>query len=95
MPRLAIFLLGPPRFELDDEELHIPRRKALALLAYLVVERHTHRRDSLAALLWPELDQSGAKGRLRSTLSSLNRILGSGYFEADRETIAFPKPRLR
>ena len=79
MPRLAIYLLGPPRVELDGNELHIPRRKALALLAYLAVERHAHRRDSLAALLWPEYDQSGARGRLRRTLSSLNRSLGEGY----------------
>ena len=41
MPRLDIYLLGPPRVELDANELDIPRRKALALLAYLAVERHS------------------------------------------------------
>ena len=91
MPRLVIFLLGPPRAQLDGKELHIPRRKALALLAYLAVERRAHRRDSLAAFLWPEYDQSGARGRLRRTLSSLNRSLGEGYLRADRETVALPE----
>jgi DNA-binding SARP family transcriptional activator len=51
MPRLAIYLLGPPRVELDANELHIPRRKALALLAYLAVTGITHSRDTLATLL--------------------------------------------
>ena len=88
MPRLDIYLLGPPRVELDGEALHIPRRKALALLAYLAVERHSHRRDSLAAFLWPEYDQRGARGRLRRTLSSLNRSLGEGCLDTDRETVA-------
>ena len=87
MPRLAIYLLGPPLVELDGNELHIPRRKALALLACLAVEKHPHRRDSLAAFLWPEYDQSGARGRLRRTLSSLNRCLGEGYLDADRENV--------
>ena len=88
MPRLDMYLLGPPRVELDGETLHIPRRKALGLLAYLAMERHSHRRDSLAALLWPEYDQRGARGRLRRTLSSLNRCLGEGYLDTDRETVA-------
>ena len=95
MSRLAIYLLGPPRVELDGNELHIPRRKALALLAYLAVERSAHRRDSLAALLWPEYDQRGARGRLRRTLSSLNRCLGEGYLDTDRETSSFESSGVR
>ncbi len=33
MSRLTLYLLGPPRVELDGAEIHIGRRKALALLA--------------------------------------------------------------
>lgn len=33
MSRLALYLLGPPRVELDGAEIHIGRRKALALRA--------------------------------------------------------------
>jgi adenylate cyclase len=87
MSRLAIFLLGSPRIELDGDELHIPRRKATALLAYLALEKRSHRRDSLAALLWPEYDQRGARGRLRRALSSLNLCLGEGYLGTNRETV--------
>ena len=37
MPQLSLFLLGPPRLELDGEPLDIGRRKAVALFAYLAV----------------------------------------------------------
>jgi DNA-binding SARP family transcriptional activator len=84
---LALYLLGPPRVECDGQELHIARRKALALLAYLAVEPGRHNRDVLATLLWPDYDQSGARGRLRRTLSTLNRTLGEGWLAVDRETV--------
>ena len=32
MSRLGLYLLGPPRVELDGEPVHIGRRKMLALL---------------------------------------------------------------
>lgn len=31
MSRLALYLLGPPRLELDSEEIYIPRRKAMLI----------------------------------------------------------------
>jgi hypothetical protein len=37
MSRLALYLLGPPRLELDGEPVEIGRRRAVALLAYLAV----------------------------------------------------------
>jgi DNA-binding SARP family transcriptional activator len=87
MSQLALYLLGPLRLELDGEEVHIPRRKAAALLAYLAVTGCSHGRDSLATLLWPELDQSTARARLRRALAALRQALGDGRLEADRETL--------
>jgi DNA-binding SARP family transcriptional activator len=87
MSRLVYNLLGPPRVELDGEELHIPRRKAVALLAYLAVEPSRHSRDVLATLLWSDYDQSGARGRLRRTLSTLNRTLGGVWLTVDRDRV--------
>jgi DNA-binding SARP family transcriptional activator len=91
MSQLALYLLGPPRLELNGEPIHIGRRKALALFAYLVVSRsdrsHRHSRDSLATLLWPEHDQANARGELRRSLSVLKKILGTEWLIADRETI--------
>jgi predicted ATPase/DNA-binding SARP family transcriptional activator len=86
MSQLALYLLGPPRIELNGEPVHIGRARAVALLAYLAVEGGLHRRDSLAALIWPEYDRSSARADLRRTLSLLNRKLGKGWLVADRET---------
>src|SRR5258708_30931214 len=53
-----------------------PRR--LALLAYLAAAtpRGTHRRDSLLAIFWPELDQPRARAALRQSLYVLREVLG-------------------
>src|SRR2546428_8452877 len=53
-----------------------PRR--LALLAFLAAAspRGVHRRDSLLALFWPELDQQHARAALREALHVLRAALG-------------------
>jgi DNA-binding SARP family transcriptional activator len=84
---LALYVLGPPRVELDGEPVAIDRRKALALLVYLAITRQDHSRDALATLFWPEYDQSRARGGLRSALWSLTKALGEGWLEVDRESV--------
>ncbi|MBN1811108.1 MAG: AAA family ATPase [Anaerolineae bacterium] len=86
MAKFALYLLGPPRLEVDGEPVQISRRKAMALLAYLAVTGESHGRDSLATLLWPEYDQSRARADLRRTLSVLNGTLGAEQLVVDRET---------
>ena len=56
------------------------------MLSYLALSPGSHSRDSLAALLWPELDQRRARAEVRRTLSLLNRTLGDAWFAFDRET---------
>ena len=73
---LRFFLFGAPRFERDGENIHIPRRKSIALLAYLAATGQPHRRDALATLFWPEDDQSTARANLRRELSRLKKALG-------------------
>jgi predicted ATPase/DNA-binding SARP family transcriptional activator len=87
MSQLALYLLGPPRVERGGEPAKIAGRKALALLAYLTLERRSHCRDALATLLWPESDASRARAELRRALSNLRRALGAEWLEADRETV--------
>src|SRR5437667_27732 len=55
-----------------------PRR--LALLAYLAAAtpQGFHRRDSLLALFWPELDQEHARAALRQALHVVRDALGAG-----------------
>jgi DNA-binding SARP family transcriptional activator len=54
--------------------------KRLALLVYLAIDppRGFKRRDALAALFWPELDQQRARHALRNTLLELRKALGDG-----------------
>ena len=87
MSRLSLTLFGSPRIELDQQPITVDTRKAIALLAYLALARQPHSRDALAALLWPEYDQSHAYAALRRTLSALNKALGGYGLAIERETI--------
>ncbi len=64
----------------DGRELRaiLTRAKRLALLSYLAFARPRgfHRRDTLVALLWPELDHEHARGALRQALYYLREALG-------------------
>ena len=68
-------LLGPPVIEHDGEALRVDTRKAIALLAILAVERRSHARPSIAALLWPDSDETHSRGALRRTIHALSRVL--------------------
>ena len=87
MTQLSIYLLGSPRFERNGENLNLDTRKASALLAYLAIVKQRQSRDALAALLWPEFDQTHARATLRRTLSTLNKALDGSYLEISREYI--------
>lgn len=84
--KLLIHVLGPPQILRDGQPIAYERRKTLALLAYLAVAGGTHRRESLATLLWPEQDQTAARASLRRALAELTPSLGP-WLLADRETI--------
>lgn len=70
----------------DGRELRpvLAQPKRVALLAYLAAAapRGFHRRDSLLALFWPELDQEHARAALRQALHGLRRSLGDGAIES-------------
>ena len=87
MPQFALSLLGPPRVRYDSADVKLERNKGLALLAYLAVTGEPVRRDELAALLWPELDQGHARGSLRRVLWDLNAKLPGPWWLVERETI--------
>src|SRR6267142_1679121 len=72
-------LLGADGRELTSV---LAQPKRVALLAYLAAAtpRRLHRRDSLVALFWPELDQEHARAALRQALHGLRHALGDGVF---------------
>lgn len=82
---LRLFFLGPPRIERDGQQIEPDTRKAVALLAYLTVTGEYQTRDSLAALLWPEMDDEHARAALRRTLSSLRGVIGDAPLFVTRD----------
>jgi DNA-binding SARP family transcriptional activator len=87
MSQLALFLLGIPKIERNGEIINLDTRKAIALIAYLAITKQRQSRDTLAALLWPEYDQTHARSSLRRTLSTLNKAIDGPWLEIDREYI--------
>jgi predicted ATPase/DNA-binding SARP family transcriptional activator len=76
VPWLRLSLLGLPRITLEETPVKL-LNKALALLAYLALERDDpHRRGALVGLLWPELPEDAARNNLRVTLHRLGQALG-------------------
>jgi DNA-binding SARP family transcriptional activator len=88
---LALYFLGHPHLLLGNLPLVINRRAVLALLAYLTVNNRQigqkYTRESLSALLWPDLTQVKAFTNLRHTLWEIQKAFGPGWLVADRETI--------
>ena len=87
MAKLSLYLLGAPRVKLNEDEIEVKPRKALALLVYLAVTAERHTRDALATLLWPNSDQRKARQALSNRLSELNRALEGDWLETDRKTV--------
>ena len=87
MSQLQLYLLGPPRLEQAGRLLEIDARKTMALLAYLAVTGERHSRETLLALLWPELEPRRAQNVLRRNLSTLNKILNGQWLLVERDII--------
>jgi predicted ATPase/DNA-binding SARP family transcriptional activator len=88
MPTLSLRLFGAPEIEYAGEPVNVSRRKAIALLAYLALTASGHSRDALAALFWPDADQSRARAALRSALWSLNKTPLAVWLRVEPESIA-------
>jgi predicted ATPase/DNA-binding SARP family transcriptional activator/Tfp pilus assembly protein PilF len=88
---LQLSLLGSPRLQREGVALSVGRRKAFAMLAYLVVTGQPHRRETLTALLWPDSEPTLAYSYLRRDLTVLNKVLGTGWLDIDREELGLAR----
>lgn len=88
MADLKLYLFGTPRIEYQGQVINVDRRKALALAAYLALAEQPQSRDSMATMLWPDLDQDHARAALRSTLPTLTSLVPLSWLEIDRMTLA-------
>jgi predicted ATPase/DNA-binding SARP family transcriptional activator len=79
MAQLRSYFLGPFRVTYDDRSVvGFESDKGRALLAYLLIEAdRPHRREALAALLWPDQTETAARQNLRQALYNLHHILST------------------
>jgi len=93
MQKLHIKLLGKTSFSFNSRAVNLVSQKARGLLIYLAVEPlHTHSREKLAALLWPEQPPKKAAHNLRQALTALRKALNDlkdeePLLETSRESI--------
>jgi len=83
----SLQLFGAPVLRCDETPVRFPRRKAMALLAYLAVTRSRHHRESLATMLWPESTAVAAHSALRNLLWCLRTTPISEFLSSDRSTM--------
>lgn len=73
---LALTLLGTFNVTLDGQPVRFATARARALLAYLAVEAdRPHRREALAALLWPHHPEAASRQNLSQELARLRRAI--------------------
>jgi len=70
MQQLTIRLLDAPLIEVNGVPIYVDTRKATALLAYLAMRDGPQRRETLAAFLWPELDDRKARASQKVLIST-------------------------
>ncbi len=78
--QLELQLFGRGLVKLENQTITLATRKALALLAYLVLEKNTTR-GILANLLWSDLSQESARNNLRKELFRLRETPIAPYLE--------------
>jgi DNA-binding SARP family transcriptional activator/tetratricopeptide (TPR) repeat protein len=86
---LVARLLGVASVEVDGAPLSVDTRKAVALLALLLVREDRLGRDTIAGLLWPDASSERARASLRRTLSTLSAGLGGRWVHGDRDHLRF------
>lgn len=82
-----IELFGAPRVMRRDEEVRLPVKKSLALLAYLAIEGRATR-AKLAALFWGDSGPEAARRNLRRELHRLREAGLGDLLDADDETVS-------
>jgi DNA-binding SARP family transcriptional activator len=80
-------LFGSPRLEIAGQMISMGRRKAIALLTYLLITGQPHSRVALATLLWPDSDRARALTALRQTLSLIKKLCGPAVLDIRRDCL--------
>ena len=88
MKDIKIYTFGKPRIVAEDSLISLHRRKSLALLIYLSINKKSYSREFLSTLLWPEYDRYHGLASLRQCILELQNELGREVFNLTGETVA-------
>ncbi len=93
---LELSFLGPPEVRFQGRAVNLRTRKTLAVLAFLALEGGMQPRARLTALLWPELEETQARGNLRNVLTYLRDALGGeAHLLIERQAIGLREDTVR
>lgn len=84
---IVVRLFGLPAILDHDRAVHVERRKAVAVLAYVALADGPVSRDELCRILWPEAAVSSARRSLRTTLAHLRSILPADTLTATANSV--------
>lgn len=85
---LHLQVLGVPTATVHGEAARLPLQRAVALLAYLAFHEQPVPRAHLAGLLWPEVDETQARTRLRRLLYKIDEAIGTKVLTATGELLS-------
>lgn len=96
MSQVQVQLFQSFSMEVEDDAVQINIQKSLELLCYLLVYRSkSHRRESLATLLWEESTAAQSRRNLRRTLWQLQRALRHTSDDPDNGLLLVDSRRLQ
>ena len=87
-PQWTVKTLGASALHDGNKVAKLSRRKSLALLIYLVVNKREYERESLANLFWPDLSESDGRTALRACVSDLNKALGNNWHSQNGSSLS-------
>jgi len=87
-PVVELSVFGVPTASVGGHDARLPLKRAFALLAYLAFNRGAVPRAHLAALLWPDADETQGRTRLRRLIYTIERTLGRSVLQSENDGLA-------
>lgn len=79
-----------PAITVDGSAVPLALKRGLALLALMVELGHKMARNRLSELLWPDVDVSVGRGRLRRLVHEVNQAMGIDLVTGDADALWLP-----
>ena len=87
-PALELHVFGVPAVLASGRDMHLPLKRAVALLAYLAYDTGPVPRAHLATMLWPNANLTQSRTRLRRLVYTLEDALGRHVLSTDEDCLA-------